>query len=66
MLADGAAYCEHGAGGYVYTDPVVAGNLSARFEALRAECYRASESRAVIEARRGEYERLAKEQPQRG
>jgi transcriptional regulator with XRE-family HTH domain len=66
MLADGAAYCEHGAGGYVYTDPVVAGSLSARFEALRAECYRASESREVIESRRDEYERLAEEQPQRG
>ena len=59
MLADGAGYCEHGAGGYVYTDPVVVGSLTARFEALRAECYRASESRDIIGQRRDRYAQLA-------
>jgi transcriptional regulator with XRE-family HTH domain len=59
MLADGAGYCEHGAGGYVYSDPVVVGSLTARFEALRAECYRASESRDIIGQRRDQYAQLA-------
>jgi hypothetical protein len=59
VLADGAGYCEHGAGGYVYTDPVVVGSLTARFEALRAECYRASESRDIIGQRRDQYAQLA-------
>jgi transcriptional regulator with XRE-family HTH domain len=59
MLADGAGYCEHAAGGYVYTDPVVVSSLAARFEALRAECYRASESRDIIGQRRDQYAQLA-------
>ena len=49
IIADSAAYCEHMAGGYVYTDPAVVSSLSARFNALRAECYRASESRTMME-----------------
>jgi transcriptional regulator with XRE-family HTH domain len=49
IIADGAAYCEHAAAGYVYTDAAVISSLSARFDALRAECYRASESQAIIE-----------------
>jgi hypothetical protein len=49
IIADGAAYCEHMAGGYVYTDNTIVSSLSARFDALRAECYRASESMAMME-----------------
>jgi transcriptional regulator with XRE-family HTH domain len=66
ILADGSGYCEHGVGGYVYTEPAVFGSLSARFEALRAECYRASESRDIIRQRRERYEqRLAEKHLQR-
>jgi hypothetical protein len=49
IIADGAAYCEHAAAGYVYTDAAVVSSLAARFDALRAECYRASESQAMME-----------------
>jgi transcriptional regulator with XRE-family HTH domain len=49
IIADDAAYCEHMAGGYVYTDHAVTSSLSGRFDALRAECYRASESMTMIE-----------------
>lgn len=49
IIADSAVYCEHAASGYVYTDAAVVSSLSARFDALRAECYRASESQAIME-----------------
>jgi transcriptional regulator with XRE-family HTH domain len=47
VVADDAAWCEHVAGGFVYTDQTV--RLVLRlFDSLRAECYRASESAALI------------------
>jgi transcriptional regulator with XRE-family HTH domain len=48
VLADDAAWCEHLAAGGVYTDPQIVSALSARFDSLRAESYRASESAAMI------------------
>ena len=56
IIADSAVYCEHAASGYVYTDAAVVSSLSARFDALRAECYRASESRAIMERMCKSYE----------
>jgi transcriptional regulator with XRE-family HTH domain len=48
MLADGAAYAEHVAGGYVYTDEEAVAGLTRLFDSLRGECYRVSESLAII------------------
>jgi uncharacterized protein DUF5753 len=48
VLADNAAYAEHVADGFVYTDQIVT-SLHRLFDSLRAECYRASESAALIE-----------------
>ena len=48
LVADNAAYAEHVAGGFVYTDQTVR-TLLRLFDSLRAECYRASESAALIE-----------------
>jgi transcriptional regulator with XRE-family HTH domain len=48
VIADNAAYAEHVAGGFVYTDQTVT-SLHRLFDTLRAECYRASESAALIE-----------------
>jgi transcriptional regulator with XRE-family HTH domain len=48
VVADDAAWCEHVAGGFVYTDQTVTSVLRL-FDSLRAECYRASESAALIE-----------------
>lgn len=48
VLADDAAWCEHLAAGGVYTDPQIVSALAARFDSLRAESYRASESAAMI------------------
>jgi hypothetical protein len=45
---DGAAYAEHVAGGYVFTDEQTVSALMARFDSLRAESYRASESLRMI------------------
>jgi hypothetical protein len=56
IIADTAAYCEHMAGGYAYTDAAVISSLSVRFDALRAECYRASESMAMMERMCGSWE----------
>jgi hypothetical protein len=53
VLADDAAWCEHLAAGGVYTDPQIVSALSVRFDSLRAESYRASESAAMI-AKAGE------------
>jgi lambda repressor-like predicted transcriptional regulator len=49
VLADDAAWCEHMAAGGVYTDPQIVTRLSQRFDNLRAESYRASESLAMID-----------------
>jgi transcriptional regulator with XRE-family HTH domain len=48
MIADSAAWCEHAAAGYVFTDPETVRRLALRFDTLRAESYRASESAALI------------------
>lgn len=48
MIADGAAWCEHSAAGYVFTDPETVRRLALRFDTLRAESYRAGESTALI------------------
>lgn len=48
MIADSAAWCEHSAAGYVFTDPETFRRLVLRFDTLRAESYRASESVALI------------------
>ena len=48
VLTDDAAWCEHLAAGGVYTDPHIVSALAARFDSLRAESYRASESAAMI------------------
>ena len=49
VLADDAAWCEHLAAGGVYTEPQIVTTLERRFDSLRAECYRASESLALID-----------------
>ena len=49
LLTDDAAWCEHAAAGYVFTDPETVRSLALRFDTLRAESYRASESVALIE-----------------
>lgn len=49
ILADSAAYAEHVAGGYVFTDEQTVSALAVRFDSLRAESYRASESAAMFE-----------------
>ena len=48
LLADEAAWCEHAAAGYVFTDLETVRSLALRFDTLRAESYRASESVALI------------------
>jgi Domain of unknown function (DUF5753) len=48
MIADSAAWCEHSAAGYVFTDPETVRRLAMRFDTLRAESYRAGESTALI------------------
>jgi len=48
MVADDAAYAEHVAGGYVYTDDETVSALARLFDTLRGECYRVSESLAII------------------
>lgn len=49
VIADSAAYAEHAAGGYVFTDEQTVTTLAARFDSLRGESYRVSESQARIE-----------------
>jgi hypothetical protein len=48
---DSAAWCEHVAGGFVYTGETVS-SLAVRFDTLRGESYRISESAAMIERMR--------------
>jgi hypothetical protein len=48
MVSDGAAYAEHVAGGYSYTDDETVSGLAQLFDTLRGECYRVSESLAII------------------
>lgn len=49
VLAENAVWCEHVASGYVFTDPETVSALSLRFDTLRGECYRVSESLRMIE-----------------
>jgi hypothetical protein len=49
VIADGAVYAEHVVGGFVYPDAETASTLALRFDSLRAEGYRASESLALID-----------------
>jgi transcriptional regulator with XRE-family HTH domain len=54
ILADnpgqaGSAWCEHLAGGYVYTEQETVNDLSVRFDRLRAESHRESDSLNMIE-----------------
>jgi hypothetical protein len=48
MITDSAAWCEHAIAGYVFTDPESLRTLALRFDTLRAESYRASESIALL------------------
>ena len=48
ILTEDAAYAEHMAGGLVYTGDTVS-SLASRFDTLRSESYRASESAALID-----------------
>jgi transcriptional regulator with XRE-family HTH domain len=48
LIADEAVWCEHVVSAEVYTDPDIVMNVIARHDSLRAECYRASESLALI------------------
>lgn len=49
IVDDGhAAYAEHMISGYTYTDDLPVSSLAVRFDTLRGECYRVSESMALI------------------
>jgi predicted transcriptional regulator len=48
LLADDAAWLEHATAGYVFTDAKTLATLSSRFDTLRGECYRVSESTALF------------------
>jgi transcriptional regulator with XRE-family HTH domain len=49
IIADGSAYAEHVVGGYVFTDEETVSSLAVRFDSLRGECYKVSESMALLE-----------------
>jgi transcriptional regulator with XRE-family HTH domain len=49
LMADDAVWIEHAAGGFVYTDEETVSALAVRFDSLRGECYRVSESAALLE-----------------
>lgn len=53
LLADDAAWVEHAIAGYVFTDAKSLTTLSSRFDSLRGECYRVSESTALLERMAG-------------
>jgi len=53
LLADEAAWVEHAAGGFVYTEREIVSGLALRFDTLRGECYRVSESAALLERLEG-------------
>ena len=48
IIADGATYAEHVVGGYVFTDDQTVSYLNRTFSTILSECYRASESLAMI------------------
>jgi transcriptional regulator with XRE-family HTH domain len=49
LMADDAVWVEHAASGFTYTDEETVSALALRFDTLRSESYRASESAALIE-----------------
>jgi transcriptional regulator with XRE-family HTH domain len=49
LMADGAVWIEHAASGYVFTDEETISSMAYRFDILRAESYRASESLALLQ-----------------
>ena len=49
IATDGAAYAEHVVSGYVFTDEQTISSLNKLFSTLLSECFRASESLAMIE-----------------
>lgn len=49
LMADDAVWIEHAASGYVFTDEETISAMAHRFDILRAECYRASESLALLQ-----------------
>jgi transcriptional regulator with XRE-family HTH domain len=53
LMADDAVWIEHTAGGFVYTEQEVIAGTALRFDILRGECYRVSESLALIERLEG-------------
>jgi transcriptional regulator with XRE-family HTH domain len=48
MVTDDAALCEHVKGSFVYTDEQSVTSLERLFDTLRGECYRVSESLALL------------------
>ncbi len=48
IVADGAAYAESVAAGQVYSDEQTVSSLMRLFNSIHSECYRASDSRAMI------------------
>jgi DNA-binding XRE family transcriptional regulator len=52
IVANSAAYVEHLVGGYVYTDEPTVSSLLRLFSTVQAECYKASESLALIDRTR--------------
>jgi hypothetical protein len=48
IIADGATYAEHIVSGYVFTDDQTVSYLNRTFSTILSECYRASESLAMI------------------
>ena len=49
LMADDAVWIEHAAGGFVYTERETFSGIALRFDSLRGECYRVSDSLALIE-----------------
>lgn len=49
LMADDAVWIEHAASGYVFIDEQTLSAMAHRFDIMRAECYRASESLALLQ-----------------
>jgi hypothetical protein len=49
IIADESAYAEHSAGGFAYSSGETVSALMRIFDTLRGECYRVSESAALLE-----------------
>jgi hypothetical protein len=49
MMADEAVWAEHVAGGFVYTDEGTVSEIALRFDTLRGECRRVSETGRLLE-----------------